>query len=282
METRAFDLDGLMDGAAVDWPAIGNGADGLRVLSAPVAAVPAVRDRYPDMLMAGYRQYRRFYIEMAGQTHADYMAHFSAKTRSTLNRKRRKLESLSGGRLDLREFHREEDIAAFVADAVPLSRRTYQARLLNAGLPEGPEAEAAMRALARRDALRAYILYLDGRAVSYLYLPTTSGVVTYAFLGYADDAAHLSVGTVLQMEALERLFAESRYRYFDFTEGEGAHKSMFGTASVEACSFFLLRPSLANRVLANSLAAFDAGIAGIKRVAETTGALARVRQMLRA
>ena len=51
------------------------------------------------------------------------------------------------------------------------------------------------------------------------------------------------------MEALERLFAEERYRWFDFTEGDGAHKAMFGTHSASCASVMLLRPTLANRAL---------------------------------
>ena len=39
-------------------------------------------------------------------------------------------------------------------------------RLLDAGLPESPEAIAEMKELARNDELRAYILYIDNRPVS--------------------------------------------------------------------------------------------------------------------
>lgn len=165
------------------------------------------------------------------------------------SRKRRKLAELSGGTLDLREFRRPADVEPFMHDAVALSRLTYQTRLLDAGLPEGPQAVAGMHALAQRDEIRAYVLYVEQRPVSYLYLPTANGVITYAYLGYDPEFARHSVGTVLQMDVLERLFAEQRYRLFDFTEGHSAHKEMFGTASVNACSFFLLRPSLANLAL---------------------------------
>ncbi|MDF8333214.1 GNAT family N-acetyltransferase [Novosphingobium cyanobacteriorum] len=281
VQTLAFGLDDLIGGTLPQWPAPGPQVQGLRILSAPASQLGAIRARYPGYLVGGLQHYRRFYIEMEGRTYADYLGLFSSKTRSTFNRKRRKLAEASGGALDLREFHGEADVEAFMADAVPLSRRTYQTRLLDAGLPEGPEAIAAMKALARRDELRAYILYIGGQPASYLYLPTTGGVVTYAFLGYDPDHAHLSVGTVLQMEVLERLFGEARYRYFDFTEGEGAHKQMFGTASIAACSFFLLRPSVPNRALMGGLNAFDGGVALAKRLAERGGALARVRQLLR-
>jgi hypothetical protein len=77
-----------------------------------------------------------------GRSYQDYLAGFSSKTRSTLGRKYRKLAERSGGALDIRDFNRADQIDAFMADAVPLSRRTYQTRLLDAGLPEGEQAIA--------------------------------------------------------------------------------------------------------------------------------------------
>lgn len=281
LATVSFGLDQLVGGALPPFPGDAGSSDGFRVLSAPVAGLAAIRARFPRHVIGGFQAYRRFYIEMAGKSYEDYLAGFSGKTRSTFKRKRKKLAELSGGELDIREFTTPEQMPAFMAEAVPLSRRTYQTRLLDAGLPEGPEALAGMQLLAARDEVRAYVLYLDGKPISYLYLPTTGGTVTYAYLGYDPDHAHLSTGTVLQMDVLERLFAEQRYRYFDFTEGEGAHKALFGTAHVEACSFFLLRPSLANRALIGALNVFDGGVAKAKGLAEKSGGLARVRKLLR-
>ena len=281
LDTVSFGLDELVSGALPTFPKANGSSDGVRVLSAPEAVLATIQERFPRHVMGGFQAYQRYYIDMAGRSYGEYIATFSSKTRSTFNRKRRKLAEHSGGALDLREFHAESEVEAFMADAVPLSHRTYQTRLLDAGLPEGPEALAGMKALARVDELRAYILYFDGQPISYLYLPTTGGIVTYSYLGYDPDHAHLSVGTVLQMEVLERLFAEQRYRYFDFTEGEGAHKAMFGTASVAACTFFLLRPTAVNRLLIGSLNAFDGSVALAKELAAKSGALARVRWVLR-
>jgi hypothetical protein len=281
LDTVVFQLEELISGNLPALPDPDKNSDGLRVLSAPVTGLAGILGRFPRYMIGGIQAYQRYYIEMEGRSYQDYLLGFSARTRSTLNRKRRKLIDLSGGALDLRDFHREDQVEAFMADAVPLSHRTYQTRLLDAGLPEDQEAIARMKALARADELRAYVLYLNRRPISYLYLPTSGRVVTYAYLGYDPDCAHLSAGTVLQMEVLERLFGEARYRYFDFTEGEGAHKQMFGTASTEACSFFLLRPSITNYVLVGLLKAFDGGVGIAKALAQRGGALAPIRRMLR-
>lgn len=281
LDTVAFGLDELVAGASPPIAPEQTQGEGLRFLSLPMAALADVRARFSRRTLGGFQAYRRYYIEMEGRSYQDYLAGFSSKTRSTLGRKYRKLAERSGGALDIRDFSRADQIDAFMADAVPLSRRTYQTGLLDAGLPEGEEAIAGMKALAGQDMMRACILYLDGQAVSYLYLPTGGGIVTYAYLGYDPDHAQWSVGTMLQMEALQRLFAEQRYRYFDFTEGDGAHKQMFGTACVEACSFFLLRPTVVNRLLIGALNAFDGGVSRVKGLAERHGSLALLCRMLR-
>jgi len=110
----------------------------------------------------------------------------------------------------------------------------------------------------------------------------TGQTLVYAYLGYDPDWARLSVGTVLQMDALERLFAEARYRWFDFTEGDGAHKEMFGTHAAACSSLVLLEPTLANRTLLGARDAFDASVSQAKALATRSGAISRIRALLRA
>ncbi len=255
-------------------------AQGYRILSAPYDRITETQAEHPDYIIGGLQIYHRYYIDMGG-SYDDYLSGFSAKTRSTFRRKQKKLADFSGGTLDVREYRTPDQLADFLTHAIPLSRRTYQARLLDSGLPESASARDEMMALSTKDSLRAYLLFINGKAVSYLYLPIKDGIISYAFLGYDTDIAHMSPGTVLQLEALERLFAEGRYRYFDFTEGEGAHKKMFGTGSALACSFLLLKPTLGNRLLLHTLSAFDGCVALAGKIAERTGAKTALRQILR-
>ena len=268
----------MLSQALPDAPA--PGPDGLRILSAPTERLAAIAARFPGFVAGGRQDYRRHYIDMDG-SFADYMARFSGKTRSTLRRKAKKLAEETGG-TTITEHRSPAEIEAFLAAALPLSARTYQARLLDAGLPDSPEARRAMLEAAEDDRMRGFLLHAGGQPIAYLSLPVVGATLVYAHLGYDPDHARLSPGTVLQMEALERLFAEQRYRWFDFTEGDGAHKAMFGTGSAQCSSLVLLRPTLANRALLASRGAFDAGVAQAKALAERSGALAQIRARLRA
>lgn len=280
VQTLSFSLEQLIAGMRIDVPATSLGDDGFRILSAPQAMVPDMLKAFPGYVMGGYQEYRRHYIDMDGDF-ARYLARFSSKTRSTFNRKRRKLEDHAKGSFEIEEFRDPTSFARFFDEAAPLSRKTYQARLLDAGLPESGEARHAALVLAKGNALRAYLLRVEGKAIAYLYLPITGTTAIYDHLGYDPEFAQFSPGTVLQLDALERLFAEGRCRYFDFTEGDGAHKEMFGTDFVPACSFFLLRGGIANRILLGALDTFDGSIALAKRMTQQGGVLSAARKLSR-
>lgn len=274
----SFSLAQILTDALPDAPAPGR--DGVRVLSAPTVRLAEVTARFPGYLAGGRQDYRRHFIDMR-QSFADYMAQFSGKTRSTLRRKAKKLAEEAGG-YTVSEHRTPAEIEAFLAVALPLSAKTYQARLLGAGLPEGPEARRTMLAAAEADQMRAFLLHAGGEAVAYLALPVAGETLVYAHLGYDPAFARLSPGTVLQMDALERLFAEERYRWFDFTEGDGAHKELFGTGHAACSTLVLLLPTLANRTLLGARAGFDASVAQAKALAARSGALGRLRTLLRA
>ncbi|MGY6637827.1 MAG: GNAT family N-acetyltransferase [Erythrobacter sp.] len=256
------------------------GPDGIKVLSAPVAALPAILARFPDLIGGARQDYRRHYIDMT-LGFEGYLARFSSKTRSTLRRKARKLGEQAGG-YRVTEHRTAREVEAFLSLALPLSARTYQARLLNAGLPDSPAARRVMLEAAEADQLRCFLLHVANEAVAYLALPVAGQTLVYAHLGYDPAWARLSPGTVLQMDALEHLFGENRYRWFDFTEGEGAHKALFGTHDVECTSLMLLRRNFANRALLSARSGFDAMIHEGKTLAIRSGALGSIRSLLRA
>jgi len=277
----SFTLEQLIAGEMPDFSRESDPDDGLRILSAPQRRIGDILGRFPRHVMGGLQSYRRHYITMDGDF-ASYMNGFSGKTRSTMKRKQRRLAELSGGALDVAEYRTSDEIAEFLHVAIPLSRLTYQSRLLGSGLPEDAASRRAMLERAAADNARAFIMRVEGRAVAYLYLPVQGATLIYDHLGYDPAFAQYSPGTVLQLAALERLFLERRYRYFDFTEGEGAHKEMFGTDAQDACSFFLLRPTVKNLLLMKSLDAFDRTVSSVKDAAHKSGMLPAARRLLKA
>lgn len=257
LQVHAF---GIGDGStALDQlPPLQPGSGGMMLRALPLAdaqpmatGISRVRLGGQDLLRYVLLCVPRYYIDMA-QTFDAYKAKFSGKSRSTINRKVKKFAELGGGHIRWERFSRADELGRFWQLARQVAARTYQERLLDAGLPDDPAYFDAAKRLADADNLRAFLLFDGDRPVSYLFCPVHDGIIQYAYLGYDPDYLRMSAGTVLQWLAMESLFAEQRFRYFDFTEGESEHKRLFSTGSVTCANIALLKPSLGNLMLARS------------------------------
>ena len=272
-------FDAVLTGSRDDLPPAGQ--DGWLLRSLPGARLPAIAASMAGWLVAVRQDYPRHYIAMEGKSFDDWWQGFSSKTRSTLSRKARRLADQFEGGFSVRSYRTADEVAEFMAVAGALSGRTYQARLMQAGLPTDAADVAEAVAAAAADEVRAFLLYAGGRPIAYLYLPVERGVLVYAHLGYDPDFADLSPGTVLHVEAMRLLYGEGGFRAFDFTEGDGAHKAQFGRASVACVDVLLLRPTLRNRATLAAMCGIDALAAWGKGALDRIGMRARVKALIR-
>ncbi len=224
--------------------------------------------------------YPRYYVELSGSFES-YLGQFSSKTRATLRRKVKKFQEFSGGTIEWHEYRTVDELEAFHAMAAPLSRRTYQHRLMHSGLPETTEFKSKMRALAARDQVRAYLLFHRGNPVAYLYCPSEENVLIYAYLGYDPEYAEWSCGTVLQYLAFDRLFAEQKFRLFDFTEGEGEHKKLFATGMTACADVLCFRWGVRNVLLVCGHRVLSATSRSAVHMLDRLGIKKRIKKLLR-
>jgi CelD/BcsL family acetyltransferase involved in cellulose biosynthesis len=259
----ALSLEDALAEAPPALPPLDARAHGYVVNSLPETLMPAVIARANGLRPFVRQSYVRRYADLSAGYDA-YLAGFSAKSRSTLLRKSRKFAERSGGVLDVRAFCTPDEVARFHGLARQVSSKSYQERLLDAGLPDGDAEIARMMALAAAGAVRAFLLFLEGEPVSYLYLPARGDTLIYAYLGFDPALADPSPGTVLQLAAMRLLMDEGRFSRLDFTEGEGQHKRLFATGGVPCVDLLLLRPSLGNLGWVRALAGFDRAVAAGK------------------
>lgn len=271
----SISLDQAFAAEAPVLPRLPAGADGYLLRAVP-EIVGLRRDR---RLRAFVRQrYVRHYARI-DQPFDVYIAGLSGNSRSSLRRKVRRLTEHCGGALDIRLYRRPEEVDEFYTHARALSRLTYQERLLGSGLRT--ESLAKMRALALRDQMRAWLLFIDGAPASYLYTPADGETLIYHQLGYDPAFARWSPGSVLQFEAMRQLMDEGRFRWLDFTEGDGQHKRQFSSGSVPSVDLMLLRPRVRNLAAAYALVGFDRSVAVVKRLLDRLGLAAAGRALLR-
>lgn len=227
---------------ALAWPDTA-GLDGLLLYGHPVAGpLPTRFDLGPWLgYTAAVAEHHVADLSLGPDA---YWASLSGNTRSQLKRKQKAFEAASGGELDWRVYHTPDEVQTFHRLALPLSQRTYQHKLFNAGLPDDPAFVAQMQALAAQGQVWAFLLWFQGDPVAYLYLEGLSDRLLYAYVGHDDAHSRLSPGAVLMAQALLHMQRQGGYRWFDFGSGEGQHKSTFATGRLQLAQVYLLRRSV--------------------------------------
>lgn len=212
-------------------------------VSYPISKPPPTLRVEGERLIYTQKTFPNYFVDLSlDGGFEQYLRCFSSKTRSTLKRKVRRLaEASADGKLDWRVYRKPEEIDRFLHVAGELSERTYQARLLDCGLPAEPEFREHAIQLAGEGRAYGFLLFLDGRPLAYVFLEKRAGIVSYDYVGHDPDFSSLSPGTVLQYLLLEHLFAEPDAIIFDFTEGEGEHKALFSTGK-QICAKTLIFP----------------------------------------
>jgi CelD/BcsL family acetyltransferase involved in cellulose biosynthesis len=245
-------LDDALTGAVPALPPLG-GADGYQVTSLPEDLLPALTAS--GRIVFVRQRYTRFHADLTTGFDA-WWAGLSGNTRSGLKRKAKRI-----GASEVRRYRTPDELAAFHGIARGIAEKTYQERLLGSGLPDSPAFVADMLEQAAAGTVRAWLLFVEGAPVAYLYCPIRAGNVIYEYVGHDPAAADLSPGAVLQLEAMRDLFAEDGLRHFDFTEGEGQHKRSMASGGIACVDLLLLRPTLTNRAVVTALAGFDRSVA---------------------
>lgn len=226
-------------------------------------------------------QYRRYYIKLHG-SFEDYLKKFSSKSRSTLVRKVGKFSKATADQMEVREYKTPGDMLQFYDDARTISAKTYQERLLDAGLPEGETFKNQLMRLAEQNSVRAYILFHGATPAAYMCCPVSNNTLLYQYVGYDPQFQALSPGSVLQYLTLEKLFAEQRFELFDFTEGEGQHKAFFATDHALCADVYFFKRSLRNTILVMLHAASDSFSSSAVLILDKLGLKARIKKLMRA
>lgn len=275
----ACDLADVRADRAPALPALPADAHGYLVTSLPERHAGAVAAS-AGLLAVRRQGYTRSHVDLSIGFEA-WQAGLSGNTRSGLKRKAKKLATANGGTLDVERFAGPAALERFHAEARALSAKTYQERLMGAGLPDTAAFRQEMLARGAADTVRAWLLRVGGTPVAYLYCPAVADTLIYDRLGHDPDWAEHSPGAVLQLEALRDLMAEGRFAWFDFTEGDGQHKRQFASGGAVCVDLLLLRPTPVNRLAVAALGRFDALMAWGKQAADRPALRGLARRLRR-
>ena len=273
-------IDEALDDFSLDDVEFGDNK-GIFLRSFPLTERLPVVDASRNMLAYAPWQYTRSYIDGSG-SFDDYLKKFSSKSRATLRRKVRKFDAGCHGETAFKVYSTREEMKDFYTLAREVSKLTYQERLFDSGIPDHPQFVDEMLALSEKDACRGYLLFCDGEAVAYIYTRILDGYIhSYDRLGYKPKFRKYSPGTVLQYKVLAHLFSLGQPFIFDFTEGEGDHKSFFSNRKMLCGDIYLLTLNIRHRVLVYSHLLLTNMLASLTRLLDKLHLKMKIKRLIR-
>ena len=224
------------------------------------------------------RKYSLYSIDLT-ETYDSYMKKFSSDTRRKFKRRLRDFQILSGGTLKWKEYRSRAELEEFLPLAMQVSKKTYQERLLNAGLPDTQIFRDATLAQAELGEVRGFLLFVQETPVSYALMPVVGTRVVYSYIGYDPEFRDYSPGTVLELLAIQQLFADPAVKMLDFTEGRGPHKQIFATHCTHCADVVILRRELSNSIAMSSHALVQQVAGGIGTLLSAIGIKRHVHKL---
>jgi CelD/BcsL family acetyltransferase involved in cellulose biosynthesis len=226
------------------------------------------------------RQYRRFHLDLQ-DTYAGYLKRLSQNRRQQLRRSLKAFAVASGGQTQWREYRQPGEMAEYHRLAREVSAKSYQEKLVDAGLPDNAEFLAEIIELARRGAIRGYILFFQGKPIAYDHCPIEGDAILYERTGYDPEFQNLRPGVTLLFLIIEHLFATRQFSRFDFGRGDYPYKETFSTGSVLCADIYHFRRTPANCALVFCHAAVERVSSAIASILQHLNLKDRLKKMVR-
>ncbi len=211
-----------------------------------------------------------------------YLKSIGAKNRKSLRQTRRKFEEAYRGRFSYEVYTSSEDILNLVEAIEPVSRRTYQSRLIGLGIKKGGYVVNQLAEGARRGYARCYLLRVDSSPVSWR-LGYVYGATYYSHhVGYDPDWRHWQPGILTHMAAIEDLLSHCRHvRTFDFLYGDSLLKRRLSNQSREERHFYLFPRHTRGTLSYGSLRVVNSISGGVGGLFRAINKSEQVKQWLR-
>ena len=211
-----------------------------------------------------------------------YLGQMSKRSRKSVQYSQRKIVKDFDEDVETRRFATVESVERFLDDAVEISKKTYQWRLLGLGIRDREQMREFLTFGAEREALRCYILYCKSTPVAFMIGYQYADTYYYIDVGYDPDWATWSVGSVLQLNVIEDLYAgDDTPNRFDFSTGYGEHKARFGNFEQEEVNMLLLPNVAANRLLARAHRLSVTGADGVIAALDKVGLKKPLKRLVR-
>jgi CelD/BcsL family acetyltransferase involved in cellulose biosynthesis len=254
------------------------GIEATRIFSCPLQARPPTIALLPRAIRYIPNRYDHLYVRIEG-SFEQYLHKFSSKTRWTFRKKLKRF--MDGVGTDaFRHYCDVGQMQEFCTLSRAISEKTYQQRLLDAGIPQTKDFPGELERLAVSGRVRGYILLHGNVPTAYALCYVHRDTLTLDKMGFDPEYAHLHPGTVLTYLMIERLLGEHEFRILDFGSGHFEYKALFSTDSVRCADIIYLRRTLHNLILVLAHRGLDTVSETLKELLDVLGLRARIRKLI--
>jgi hypothetical protein len=209
------------------------------VLSQPIGDKLPVLGTHQGTVRWAPHQYQHSAVKIEGDFEAYMKGQFPKDRTKKFRYKVRKLCQHVGNDKPWKQYRTPDEFREFWRHMDTLQNVGYQQKLLGKGLTDERAEQWAQSGSAR-----GYLLFHGDKPIAYIAGRERDRIFYDEYIGYDPNYRDWSPGNVLQYFVLERVFADKDLLLWDFLEGEGQHKTMFGNVS-QLCAdlyFFPRRP----------------------------------------
>lgn len=238
-----------------------------------------VRDRF--FILTQGKPYVRRLCRLDGSLEA-YLASLPAKGRQDLKRSMRRFETTFGEGAEFRVFSGLEEVEWFLRRVEPVSRKTYQARLLGLGIDSMGYIGNKVMEGARRGYSRCYLLSVGGRPIAWRIGFLYRGVYCSHHVGYDPEFEHWHPGAVTHLYSVRDLSeCCTGVHTLDMLYGDNDFKRKSSNAFREECNYYLFPRTVRGALTYGTLASSNRLSAFASSVLQHWGLKAKVKAWIR-
>jgi hypothetical protein len=256
------------------------GVRALHICSQTITAKLPRVSRFGQGICYVPNQGTRCFIDLNGSFEA-YLGKFKKKSRYKIRRELRRFTHASNASVPWREFCCAKDMAEFHTLASKVSAKTYQHRLLRAGLDPSPSFREELFRDAIGNRVRGYILFYQQTPVAYMFCRARCGDLVLEKIGFDPSFAAYSPGLVLFWFSLQRLFAGDEFRLFDLGGVASPYKAHLATGSLKIADIYCFPLNFHNLALVFMHSAVVAAANLFRSPLEILGIAQHLKTMIR-
>jgi hypothetical protein len=170
----------------------------------------------------------------------------SSDRRIETRRRVRKLQAHPDGDLRVVCYRHESELDRLFHDAEDIAKKTYH-RGLDVGFADKPDVRARLGLAARRDWLRANLLYIGDRPVAFWIGMLYKGSFVSEYMGYDPEFRRFSPGMVLIMKVIDGFCSHANgdvVRELDFGLGHAEYKAALCSKNWQEAPVYIFSPTL--------------------------------------